>query len=284
MRGPLHGTSLSGVAPVCSRILRLATSGDLRDELTVRATDPDSILSTTRKTDPEQRNFAMNRLHTLAVCAASIAALTGVTACSSSSHGTPARSFPPATSTPPGAAAATGTDAAGTTPSATAAAGGAATTTPGSASNGGASGPTRCAESQLRASVVAANIPSLNRHVDKLTFTNTSGTTCILSGYPGAAVVDSSGKQVQQAERVVGGPVGGTIEKSAGPVTLRAGTTAYAWLEGSSTREQGAAQAGCDGPRYPRILVTPPNTETAVPFTIGWPVCYSFDVHPVRQD
>lgn len=116
----------------------------------------------------------------------------------------------------------------------------------------------------------------------RLVFTNTSTSACTLTGYPGAAIVDSSGKQVRQAKRVVGGPVAGTVERVA-TLTLHPGTSVFAYLEGQSTKEPGAAQAGCDGPKFPRILVTPPNTTTAVPFTIGWPQCYAFDVHPVRE-
>ncbi len=125
-------------------------------------------------------------------------------------------------------------------------------------------------------------IPGLNRYVVRLVFTNKSADTCTLTGFPGAAILDSSGSQVKQAKRVIGGPVAGTVERVS-TIAVRPGASVFAYLEGSSTKQEGAAQAGCAGPKYPRILVTPPNTRTAVPFTIGWPQCHTFDVHPVRQ-
>lgn len=160
------------------------------------------------------------------------------------------------------------------------------TTSPSRAAQPGSAAVTRggpCAESQLRASVKAVDVGLENYRVIRLTFANISRSTCTLTGYPGAAIEDSANRQVQQAKRTVGGPVGGSVEKVR-TVTLRPGGSAYAWLEGRSTREVGAAQAGCDAPKYPRILVTPPNTDTPVPFTIGWPQCHRFDVHPVRVD
>jgi Protein of unknown function (DUF4232) len=201
---------------------------------------------------------------------------TVATLASCSSSGSGAEKTPVATA-PPGPHASTTGDAP------TAAASTPAISRPPTAATAasGRSGST-CAESQLRATVSSADAAGLDRHVLRLVFTNTSSTVCTLTGYPGAAIVDFSGKQVHQAKRVVGGPVAGTIEKI-GTVPVPPGAHVFAYLEGQSTRGQGAAQAGCDAPKYPRILVTPPNTRTAVPFTIGWPQCYTFDVHPVRQ-
>jgi hypothetical protein len=115
-------------------------------------------------------------------------------------------------------------------------------------------------------------------------FENTSSSPCTLFGYPGAAVVDTSGRQVQQANRTLRGPLGGLPAGQTHPLPVRLRPHGYssALIEGADQQERGAAQAGCDAPQNPRILVTPPNTKTAVPFTVGWPQCYSFTVHPVR--
>jgi hypothetical protein len=115
-------------------------------------------------------------------------------------------------------------------------------------------------------------------------FQNTSDSTCVLNGYPGAAIVDEAGHQVRQATRtpqgaLLGLPVG---QNAPTPVTLAPQAYASAGIEGVDERNPGTAQAGCEAPHYPRILITPPNTLIPVPFTVGWPRCYSFEVHAVR--
>jgi hypothetical protein len=166
-------------------------------------------------------------------------------------------------------------------------------TSPGpAASSGQDGGPPRCAESQLRASVDPRHIPGngtpgkegrLLRAV-LIDFQNTSRSTCVLQGYPGAAIVDEAGHQVRQATRTPHGPLVGLPagQNVPAPVTLAPRAYASAGVEGVDERNPGTAQAGCDAPHYPRILITPPDTFVPVPFTVGWPRCYSFEVHPVR--
>jgi len=115
-------------------------------------------------------------------------------------------------------------------------------------------------------------------------FENTSSAACTLYGYPGAAIVDDAGAQIRQATRSLRGPLGGLPDSQDTPprVQLQPHTFAAALVEGVDQKQAGAAQAGCDAPDYPQILITPPNTTTPVPFTVGWPKCYSFTVHPVR--
>jgi len=155
---------------------------------------------------------------------------------------------------------------------------------------GGTSTTTNCAESQLRASIDPRHIPGngtldANRATKKgvlVDFENTSTTTCRLVGYPGAATVNAAGRQITQATRTLRGDLGGLPEGSnkIPAVSLAPGHYAAAMIEGVDTKKQGAAQAGCSE-TLPRILVTPPNTRIAVPFTVSWPACFSFDVHPV---
>jgi hypothetical protein len=113
-------------------------------------------------------------------------------------------------------------------------------------------------------------------------FENISKTTCRLIGYPGAATVNAVGAQITQATRTLRGDLGGLPKGSdrISAVSLVSGHYAAATIEGADTKKQGAAQAGCSETR-PRIVVTPPNTRIAVPFTVSWPACFSFDVHPV---
>jgi Domain of unknown function (DUF4232) len=155
-----------------------------------------------------------------------------------------------------------------------------------------AGGPPQCAESQLRASVDPRHIPGNGTpgkdgrlvHAVLIDFQNTSRSTCVLRGYPGAAIVDEAGHQVRQGTRTLHGPLLGLPagQNVPAPVTLAPQAYAAAGVEGVDERNPGTAQAGCDAPRYPRILITPPNTFVPVPFTVGWPQCYSFEVHPVR--
>jgi hypothetical protein len=149
---------------------------------------------------------------------------------------------------------------------------------------------TNCAESQLRATIDPRHIPG-NGTLDAngatkkgviVDFENTSRTTCRLIGYPGAATVNAAGRQITQASRTLRGELDGlpTGSNKIPAVSLAPGHYAGAMIEGVDTRKQGAAQAGC-AETLPRILVTPPNTRIAVPFTVPWPACYSFDIHPV---
>jgi hypothetical protein len=149
-----------------------------------------------------------------------------------------------------------------------------------------------CVESQLRASIDPRHIPGNGTagkngrqlHAVMVDFQNTSRSTCVLNGYPGAAILDQTGHQVRQATRALHGQLFGlpTGQNFAPPVTLGPQAYAAAGIEGVDERNPGTAQAGCDAPRYPRILITPPNTYIPVPFAVGWPQCYSFEVHAVR--
>jgi hypothetical protein len=146
---------------------------------------------------------------------------------------------------------------------------------------------TDCAESQLKAELDPRPVKGSTTHTDLaviVDFTNTSNSTCVLEGYPGAALENDKNQQVKQATRTVRGNLLGLppSQNSLPRVTLAPGDVASAGIEGVNQQEAGAAQAGCDDSYYPRILVTPPNTRTAVPFTYKWPVCFSFTVHPTN--
>lgn len=173
---------------------------------------------------------------------------------------------------------------------ATGGSGGGSSSSPGGSAS--PSGPANCAEAQLRASIDPRHIPG-NGTVDRLgraqhgvlvDFKNISTSACVITGYPGAAVVADSGKQVQQGRRTLRGALGGlpSTQNTPPQITLQPGAYVAATIEGVDQKQVGAAQAGCDDAKYPKILITAPNTTVPVPFTVGWPKCYSFDVHPVR--
>lgn len=219
--------------------------------------------------------------------ATALVAAGALAACTGSSGG--GASSAVSTSTPPSVTT--------TTASATVTAGAKATvrvSTPAASSSsarqsgsGGSSGVPVCRESQLKASIDAKPVggSAKNDFAQIVLFQNTSSSACTVHGYPGAALVNSSGKQVKQATRTIRGKRLGLPASvhTLPTVVLKPGKVASAGLEGVNQKQQGAAQAGC-ADTYPRVLVTPPNTDTAVPFTLRWPVCYSFTVHPINID
>ncbi len=111
-----------------------------------------------------------------------------------------------------------------------------------------------------------------------LLFTNSSTTTCLLSGYPGVAALDSSGHQAAQAVRTLGGYLGGLPSSATPPVvTLAAGQVASAVVEGSDVPVGSATSC----PTYPGLLVTPPNTTRSTTIIGSLPGCAPIEVHPV---
>ncbi|HEX4491058.1 MAG TPA: DUF4232 domain-containing protein [Acidimicrobiia bacterium] len=111
-----------------------------------------------------------------------------------------------------------------------------------------------------------------------LRFRNSSGTTCHLEGYPGAAALDAQGHQVVQAVRTVNG-FWHALPPGEGPpvVTLAPGQIASAFMEGTDVPVNGATSC----PTYPKLLVTPPNTTVSVPIAKAMPGCTPIQIHPV---
>lgn len=195
-----------------------------------------------------------------------------VTHSASGSSGVSSGSSTPAPRTSPRSTASSASDGGGSTDS---------------GNNSGSTTAAYCKESQLLARIDPQKIPGNNRNGERaviIDIVNKSNSTCVLYGYPGAAIVASSGKQVKQAKRTIRGRLLGFApgHNTLPRVVLGPGRVATAGIEGTDQQEYGAAQAGCDNPPYPRILVTPPNTRIPVPFTVTWPICYSFTVHPVN--
>jgi hypothetical protein len=111
-----------------------------------------------------------------------------------------------------------------------------------------------------------------------LTFANTGQIACQLQGYPGVAVLNASGQQVQQAARTPAGYLGGIRNgKPPFPTTVVGpGSVASALLEGEVVDVNGkscASQAG--------LLVTPPNTRVAAKVRRQIAFCGGLQIHPV---
>ena len=125
-------------------------------------------------------------------------------------------------------------------------------------------------------------------HEDQvILFTNHSRSTCTLSGYPRVAGLNAQGRQVAQAERTLGGYLGGfqNGETTFSNVTLAPGQTGSATVEGTDNPVGTATSC----PYYPYLLVTPPNLTVSVRLNVfglgtqptGLPGCTPIEVHPV---
>ncbi|MFF1483188.1 DUF4232 domain-containing protein [Streptomyces sp. NPDC058319] len=132
------------------------------------------------------------------------------------------------------------------------------TTAAGRSSGGGgtdtAARSTRCHTSELRATV-GRNDPGAGQENFPVVLTNSSGRTCTVHGFPGAAFVDSSGRQLGPDPKRNGG--------SATTVTLRPGQSAWAGLTFSNPEVSGAKTA-----TPASLIVTPPDERDHL--TVRW--------------
>ncbi|MDL5205532.1 DUF4232 domain-containing protein [Streptomyces sp. ALI-76-A] len=133
-------------------------------------------------------------------------------------------------------------------PSATGTATEGETDTPATADGG------RCRTSELSASVGRDN-PGAGQQNFPLVLTNTSGRTCTLRGYPGAAFLDAAGRQL--------GPDPKRSAGTAETVTLAPGKSAWAGLSFAAPRISGARAA-----TPASLLVTPPDERD--PLKVAW--------------
>ncbi|MEU3663547.1 DUF4232 domain-containing protein [Streptomyces sp. NPDC032940] len=112
----------------------------------------------------------------------------------------------------------------------------------------------RCHTSELRASVGRVD-PGAGQRNFPVVLTNTSERTCTLYGYPGAAFVDASGRQLgADPEREPASPR---------TVTLAPDGSAWAGLSFSSPEISGARTA-----TPAKLVVTPPDERD--PLTVKW--------------
>ncbi|MET7682425.1 DUF4232 domain-containing protein [Streptomyces sp. NPDC005423] len=112
----------------------------------------------------------------------------------------------------------------------------------------------RCHTSALRASV-GRDDPGAGQENFPLVLTNTSGRTCTLRGFPGAAFVDASGKQLGPDPRRESG--------TPATVTLKPGRSAWAGLTFSNPGVSGAKTA-----TPASLVITPPDERD--PLKVRW--------------
>lgn len=145
---------------------------------------------------------------------------------------------------------------AGSSASATGGGGDSTTASSGKADEGSGAataGSTRCHTSQLSASV-GRNNPGAGQENFPIVFTNKSGQTCTLHGYPGAAFVDASGSQL--------GPDPKRTSGSPSTVTLKPGQSAWAGLTFSNPGVSGAKTG-----KPATLVVTPPDERDSLKVT-----------------
>jgi hypothetical protein len=204
-----------------------------------------------------------------AVLAAAAMALTG---CTSTSGGS-SSSTSATTSATPGsgtASPAASTPATGpTTPSPSSPSGGTAAPTATPTSTGIALGP--CATSQLK---VAQENPSVGagQYYSTLVFTNTSGTACTLTGFPGVSYVAADGVQSGPAAVRSGG--------QATTVTLNPGGTADSVLH-DSNGISGYSPQQCDLTPVQGLRIYPPNQKAALFLPWKTSHCAGMGIHPL---
>lgn len=145
----------------------------------------------------------------------------------------------------------------------------------GNSAAGNSVGSNSCADSQLGVAETSPDA-SLGHRAYILVFTNKGSKTCTLSGFPGAAVADTSGKIVLNAQRTLVGYEGGVSKVTT--VTLAPGASASSVLEWDVS---GPAGSTCPGAAGGRLLITPPNTTTTTSYTLPNDLCGDFQTHPV---
>ena len=120
-----------------------------------------------------------------------------------------------------------------------------------------------------------------------LGFENISTRTCFLRGYPGVAAVDSSGRVLLNADRMLNGMMGiavnGDNTLSAPPVVvLRPGQAGLAALEWEGVNPIQGVPGGCLVPHANALLVTAPDATVSVKFTGGFTdICDNLEINPV---
>ena len=195
---------------------------------------------------------------------ACVVAAAGLAGCSSSHHG--AASSPSTTATSPSSTTAAPTS---TVP---------ATSTPQSTTTTSAGPGPGCTLSELNITSPGTQ-GAAGHQAAVIVFQNRGSRTCILSGYPGVAALDPSGRVAANAQRTPTGFVGGLGSSSESPPVLHLAPSdeASATVEGTSVPVGGATSC----PTYSALEVTPPGETHSVRLNVGLPGCSPLQVHPV---
>ena len=122
-----------------------------------------------------------------------------------------------------------------------------------------------CSTAALSAAIHAGSSGAGQRYAT-VVLTNRSGTTCVVQGYGGLALLGAPGVGVPTDLRRVSPP-------AAGPVVLAPGGSARSLLHWSVVPGPGENPSGCE-PTATAVVVTPPDQSTAALLAWGLgPVC-----------
>lgn len=111
-----------------------------------------------------------------------------------------------------------------------------------------------------------------------VTVTNASQQPCVTTGYPGVALLDAAGHQIEQAQRTLRGYLGG-LPAGAQPatLTLHPGQQASALIEGTDFDPA----SGGDCPTSPALLFTLPDNTDSTTLRHDTPACTGLQIHPL---
>jgi hypothetical protein len=218
-------------------------------------------------------------MHVCAVGALAVATAVALGGCEGRNGTATSGAQSPATSTQGAPSGAAGTRGAGTARQTSSAGIGISNSGGTGSANGASSGAAACGNDQLSVQQTMPDASAGHRSL-VLLFTNTSGSSCTISGYPGAAVTDKQGRVVLNANRSLAGYEGGAAGVTT--VTLSPGGHASSVIEwlGFPTDGQAPVGANCPGMDGGSLLITPPNTRKTSSFSSPSDLCADFSVHP----
>jgi len=208
---------------------------------------------------------------TAAAAALALAACTGSsgsTGGTAPSSGSGSTSSAPASSSTGSGSGGSGTSTSGTGTSATGTSATGASATAGSAGAGAGSA---CATSQLSVAQVNPSVGA-GQYYSTLVFTNTSGTSCTLVGYPGVSYVVANGVQSGNPAVRSGG--------AATPVTLAPGGKADSVLH-DSNGISGYTPQQCRLTAAQGLRIYPPNNKAALFLPWKTSHCAGLSIHPL---
>lgn len=126
------------------------------------------------------------------------------------------------------------------------------------------SGPERCRASTLQLAYLESRA-ALGHALAVFEARNTATRPCQLAGYPGAELVDASGRVLARGQRRPGHILG---DRRPVPVTVAPGASAYFGLEYQNVCPEGDPEAEAD-----RVQVTLPDETAPVAVAATIPVC-----------